>query len=201
MFYWKCNPYAIKNLTLFNIKHIMCVIVSKGTYYAKITLIRCLNTDVWPQCVNKTVYNVKNPPTNCFIKPINHEQSLQKSGFRFSLCSRHRGGKVSPICDTLCPISINTALREKQRSAIAGDIYTVSAKEALKNKCCVLGCTSVGRYSQFSYRHIADTRYYRACVGVGKRETLCTCHRLFHNYLVILNRACVRERERAWKYQ
>ncbi len=35
---------------------------------------------------------------------------------------------------------------------------------------------------------IADTRYYRAWVGVGKRETLCTCHKLFHNYLVILNR-------------
>ncbi len=41
---------------------------------------------------------------------------------------------------------------------------------------------------------IADTRYYRAWVGVGKRETLCTCHKLFHNYLVILNRACLRER-------
>ncbi len=40
---------------------------------------------------------------------------------------------------------------------------------------------------------IADTWYYRAWVGAGKRETLCTCHRLFHNYLVILNRACVRE--------
>ncbi len=44
---------------------------------------------------------------------------------------------------------------------------------------------------------IADTRYYRAWVGGGKRETLCTCHKLFHNYLVILNRAW----ERAWKYQ
>ncbi len=32
---------------------------------------------------------------------------------------------------------------------------------------------------------IADTRYYRAWVGVGKRETLCTFHKLFHNYLVI----------------
>ncbi len=42
---------------------------------------------------------------------------------------------------------------------------------------------------------IADTRYYCAWVGGGKRETLCTCHKLFHNYLVILNRACVRERE------
>ncbi len=42
---------------------------------------------------------------------------------------------------------------------------------------------------------IADTRYYRAWVGGGKRETLCTCHKLFHNYLVILNHACVRERE------
>ncbi len=40
---------------------------------------------------------------------------------------------------------------------------------------------------------IADTRYYRAWVGVGKRETLCTCHKLLHNYLVILNH--VRERE------
>ncbi len=40
---------------------------------------------------------------------------------------------------------------------------------------------------------IADTRYYRAWVGGGKRETLCTCHKLFHIYLVILNRVCVRE--------
>ncbi len=44
---------------------------------------------------------------------------------------------------------------------------------------------------------IADTRYYHAWVGVGKRETLCTCHKLFHNYLVILNCACVRASERA----
>ncbi len=41
---------------------------------------------------------------------------------------------------------------------------------------------------------IADTRYYRACVG-GARETLCTCHKLFHNYLVIFKSACMRERE------
>ncbi len=26
----------------------------KGTYYAKITFIRCLNTVVWPQCVKTT---------------------------------------------------------------------------------------------------------------------------------------------------
>ncbi len=32
---------------------------------------------------------------------------------------------------------------------------------------------------------IADTRY-GSTVDVGKRETLCTCHRLFHNYLGIL---------------
>ncbi len=32
-------------------------------------------------------------------------------------------------------------------------------------------------------------------VVVCKRERLCTCHKLFHNYLVILNHACVRERE------
>ncbi len=41
---------------------------------------------------------------------------------------------------------------------------------------------------------IADTRYYRAWVGVGKRETLCTCHKLFHNYLVIF-KPRVHERE------
>ncbi len=77
-----------------------------------------------------------------FIKPINHEQSLQTSCFRFSLCSRHRGEKVLPICDALCPIdsfhvteSINTALSEKLRSAITGDIYNVSAKEALQVLC------------------------------------------------------------------
>ncbi len=32
---------------------------------------------------------------------------------------------------------------------------------------------------------IADTQYYRAWVGGGKRETFCTCHRPFNNYLVI----------------
>ncbi len=45
-------------------------------------------------------------------KYISHEQSLRTSRFRFSLCSRHRGGKVLHICDALGPISINTALRE-----------------------------------------------------------------------------------------
>ncbi len=60
-------------------------------------------------------------------------------------------------------------------------------------------CISVGRYGHFSYSHIVslwdrDKRYYRAWVGGGKRETLCTCHRLFHNYLVILNYAYVRKR-------
>ncbi len=73
---------------------------------------------VWKQ----PAYNVKNPPTHIFIKPINHKQSLQTSCFRFSLCARHWGGKVPPICDTLCPISINTALSEKLQSAITGDI-------------------------------------------------------------------------------
>ncbi len=38
---------------------------------------------------------------------------------------------------------------------------------------------------------IANTLYYRAWVGA--RETLCTCHRLF---LLFLNRACMRVRER-----
>ncbi len=41
-------------------------------------------------------------------------------------------------------------------------------------------------------REIADTRYYRAWVGGSKRETR---HRLFLNYLVILNSTCVTERE------
>ncbi len=60
---------------------------------------------------------------------------------------------------------------------------------------------SVGRYGHFSYRHIAslwNRRYtiLSCMVGCGQeRETLCTCHKLFHNYLVILNCACVRERE------
>ncbi len=59
---------------------------------------------------------------------------------------------------------------------------------------------SVGRYGHFSYRHtceIGDTRYYRAWMGGDKKETLCTCQKLFQNYLVILNRVCVIER--AWK--
>ncbi len=41
---------------------------------------------------------------------------------------------------------------------------------------------------------ITDTRYYRAWVGVGKRETFCTCHMLFHNYLVIFG-----DFTRAWE--
>ncbi len=59
----------------------------------------------------------------------------QKSCCRFSLRSRHQGEKVPPICDALCPISINTALSEKLRSAITGDIYNVSTKEALQVVC------------------------------------------------------------------
>ncbi len=57
------------------------------------------------------------------------------SCFRFSLCSCHRGEKASPICDALCPISLKTALSEKLRSVITGDVYKVSAKEALPVLC------------------------------------------------------------------
>ncbi len=63
------------------------------------------------------------------------------SCFRFSLFTRHRGEKVPPICDALCPISINTALSEKLQSAITGDM---SAPKRLY-KCCVLGCTNEHR--------------------------------------------------------
>ncbi len=73
-----------------------------------------------------------------YIKALNHEQSLQTCRFRFSRCSRHRGEKVPPICDALCPISINTALSEKLRSAITGDIYTVSTKEAFVSQTSVV---------------------------------------------------------------
>ncbi len=59
----------------------------------------------------------------------------------------------------------------------------------------VLGDTVIFYIVISPAREISDTRYYRARVGVGKRGTLCTCQRLFHNYLVILNRTCVRERE------
>ncbi len=90
---------------------------------------------VWKQ----PAYNGKNPPTHYFIKPINHKQSLRMSCFRLSLCARHWGEKVPPICDALWLISINTALREKMRSARV--IYN-STKEAL---CCVLGCTNEHR--------------------------------------------------------
>ncbi len=89
-------------------------------------------------CENNQPNNGKNPPNHSFIKPINHKQSLQTSCFRFSLCSRHRGEQVPPICDALCSFSINTALREKMRSAITGDIYTVSTKEALQVLCFVM---------------------------------------------------------------
>ncbi len=94
----------------------------KGTYYAKITFIRCLNSCVAAVCENNQPIILKIHQLVFLIKPINHKQSLQTSRFRFSLCSRHRGGKVPPICDALCPISINTALSEKMRSAITGDI-------------------------------------------------------------------------------
>ncbi len=89
----------------------------KGTYYAKITFIRCLNTVVWKQ----PVYNCKKKKKKKY-NTTKHEQSLQASCFRFSLCSRHRGEKVPPICGDLCSISINTALSEKLQSTINGDI-------------------------------------------------------------------------------
>ncbi len=38
----------------------------KGTYYAKMTFIRCLNTVAYPQWV-KTTNNGKNPATHCFL--------------------------------------------------------------------------------------------------------------------------------------
>ncbi len=90
-------------------------------------------------CENNQPIMVKNPPTHSFIKPINHKQSLRMSRFRFSLCAHHWGEKVPPICDALWLISINTALREKMRSARV--IYN-STKEAL---CCVLGCSNEHR--------------------------------------------------------
>ncbi len=53
---------------------------------------------------------------------------------------------------------------------------------------------------------IEDTRYYHA--WGGKRETLCTCHRLFHYYLVIVMKLNVyiyiykiEGGERDWTYQ
>ncbi len=77
-------------------------------------------------CENNQPIMLKSTNSFFFIKPINHEQSLQKSGFRFSLCSRQWGEKVPPICDALCPISINTAQSEKLQTAITGNIYNVS---------------------------------------------------------------------------
>ncbi len=47
-------------------------------------------------------------------------------------------GIVPPICDALCPISRNTALSEKLRSAITGDKHNVNAKEALQALCFVM---------------------------------------------------------------
>ncbi len=63
------------------------------------------------------------------------------------------------------------------------------------NRCSL--SLSVGRCDNFLCRHIAslwDCRYtILSYMGGGKRETLCTCHSLFHKYLVILNRAWPRE--------
>ncbi len=86
-------------------------------------------------CENNQPIMVKIHQLFFLIKSINHKQSLRTSCFRSSLCSHHRGEKVPHICDALCSISINTALSEKQRSAITGVIYNVSTKEALQVLC------------------------------------------------------------------
>ncbi len=113
-------------------------IMQKSLLYIWTQLCSC---SVWKQ----PAYNVKKPATNYFIKPINHERSLQKRGFRFSLCWRHWEEKVLPICDALCPISINTALSEKLRSALLETLLEIMSAPKRLYKCCVLGCANEHR--------------------------------------------------------
>ncbi len=95
-------------------------------------------------CENNQPINVKNPPTHFFfIKPINHEQSLQTSGFRICLCSHHRGEKVPPMCDALCPISITQPWVRSCGLPLL-ELYTMSVPKSYY-KCCVLGCTNEHR--------------------------------------------------------
>ncbi len=141
----------------------------KGTYYAKITFIRCLNSCVAAVCENNQPIMVKIHPLIFFIIPINHKQSLEMS--RFSLCTRHWGEKVPPICDALCPISINTALSEKQQSAITEDIQCQ----------CQRGFTSVvfwdapsdgatpGSFAKFYSERGINTN--TSCVNVSSRQS------------------------------
>ncbi len=46
------KTFQLKNYFLY-VHTAFTLITFKGTYYAKITFIRCLNTVVWPQCVKK----------------------------------------------------------------------------------------------------------------------------------------------------
>ncbi len=92
-----------------------------------------LHSCVAAVCDNNRPIMVKIHPLIFFIKSINHKQSLQKNCFRFSLCGK--SGEIPPICDVLCPTSINTALSEKLQSTITGVIYNVSTKEALQVLC------------------------------------------------------------------
>uniref|UniRef100_A0A672L9F1 RING-type domain-containing protein n=1 Tax=Sinocyclocheilus grahami TaxID=75366 RepID=A0A672L9F1_SINGR len=69
-------------------------------------------------CENNQPIMVKIHPLICFTIPINHSQSLRTSDSRFSLHTPHLREKVLPICDALCPISIDTILSEKQQSVI-----------------------------------------------------------------------------------
>ncbi len=77
-------------------------------------------------------------------------------------------------------------------------VFVLYTLKPLKNCMIVLGDMVIFHIVISPACEIVDTRYYHAWVGVGNRETLCTCHRLFHNYLVIL-KPHVRERERERK--
>ncbi len=96
------------------------------------------------------------------------------------------------------PLTKQSSLPQPQATPPA-PTETTSKKKAKKQKSAsgewtiVLGNMVIFHIVITPACEIADTRYYHAWVGGSKRETLCTCHRLFHNYLVILNRACVRE--------
>ncbi len=53
--YKRCSPWGASNNNGLTIQRLFLYYFSlKGTYYAKITFIRCLNTVVWPQCVKTT---------------------------------------------------------------------------------------------------------------------------------------------------
>ncbi len=72
-------------------------------------------------CENKQPCN--GPPTHVFNNPNKSYKVSQNKRFQiFSPCTRHHREKFCPFVTLSAPISINTALSEKQQSTITGEI-------------------------------------------------------------------------------